>query len=463
MKPLAKLLVLVVCGATASAQMKIGISRPMPTSAAVGLQQFLGSSAGAPLLAMHPGLQTVLGLDVSNPAHLQVLGPLSAYLPHDFTARAAADAGAARAMFSVAYSMSGNDAVGEIDARAGAAVKSAATDANAWRDLGSAASDLAPYSLYGTAALERVTLFAQKVAAVRSQELAKDLFEELLAGVLRGPEAGGGIPAGAVDENSFARRNARLRHPPPSAQPARQTAQALPAPALSGRAAEAAPRLDGPSMKGTNYNGWLEPAAEFTKSVRMTPDGLTVQMKDGGLQEYRLSPQLNRWDKILEVSPWGVVWRKGKDRLAQAVGWKSQNRPLAELADKQELHDFDINSGARTYRWDQAAKLWYKVRSQRSGPGPAMPGPVSAVAFAAPALDRTAPALPIDNARDARESARVEKSAELGIILMLSLLGLASVAGIATVWGFIPAVVVGAAMLGQRLKELYDVLRSRSF
>ena len=181
----------------------------MPTSAAVGLQQFLGSSAGAPLLAANPALLTVLGLDVSNPVHLQALGPLSARLPVDFAARAAADAGTARAVFSAAYSMSSNDAVGEIDAYARAVVASAASDANAWRGLGSAASDLKSYSLYGEAARERETLFAQKAATVRSQELAKGL-SELLAG-LAGESAAGGIPAGSVDKNSFARRNAVSR------------------------------------------------------------------------------------------------------------------------------------------------------------------------------------------------------------------------------------------------------------
>ena len=79
MKPLVSLL-LFACVATASAQMMAGFSRPLPASAAVGLQQFLGSSAGAPLLAANPALLTVLGLDVSNPAHLQALGPLSARL-----------------------------------------------------------------------------------------------------------------------------------------------------------------------------------------------------------------------------------------------------------------------------------------------------------------------------------------------------------------------------------------------
>ena len=167
--------VLFACVATTSAQMKAGFSRPMPASAAVGLQQFLGSSAGAPLLAANPALLTVLGLDVSIPAHLQALGPLSARLPVDFAARAAADAGTARAVFSSAYSMSSNDAVGEIDAYSRAAVKAAASDANAWRGLGSAASDLKSYSLYGEAARERVTLFAQKAATVRSQELAENL------------------------------------------------------------------------------------------------------------------------------------------------------------------------------------------------------------------------------------------------------------------------------------------------
>lgn len=91
--------------------------------------------------------------------------------------------------------MSAGYALGEIDALTREAVKSAATGQNAWRGLGAAASDLKAYSLYGQAARERVTIFAQKVAAVRSEELAEKLARELLAGP-RSPEAAlGGIVA----------------------------------------------------------------------------------------------------------------------------------------------------------------------------------------------------------------------------------------------------------------------------
>lgn len=368
-----------------AAQMRMAVSRPMPAPTFAGLQNLLASPAGVSLLAANSQLnplQQVVSMNPSAPGTLQVLGPLAATLPADFSARveAAQTSGSVAPLAEIlakAYAASVPTALAEIDARASAAVKSAASDANAWRSLGSAASDLKSYSLYGEAARERVTLFAQKAATVRSQELAENLSREFLAG-LRGPEsAAEDIPAGPVNEKSFARQHARLARAAPGLAPDRMIvppvsllnrAEGAPVPAL---APALAPALSAPALMGAkmSVHTWLEPAAEFSKSVRMTPDGLQVLMKNGGLQEYRFSPELNRWDQVGVVSPWMVAWRKGKDRLAKAVGLKSQPRPLAELADKQELHDFDINSGAGTYRWNQAEKLWYAVYSQRSGPG----------------------------------------------------------------------------------------------
>lgn len=226
MKPLVPIFGLLVLAITVppkgTAQVRsagaASVSLPMPAAAFAGLQNILASPIGASLLTNDPSLnplRRIVSMSPSAPETLQALGPLTANLPADFSARieAARTSGSAAPLADVlaqAYSASVPAALAEIEARARVAAKLAASDANAWRGLGSAASDLEPYSLYGEAARERVALFAQKAAAVRSQELAKSLSQELLLG-LRGPgSALEGVSAGSIDEGSFARRHARL-------------------------------------------------------------------------------------------------------------------------------------------------------------------------------------------------------------------------------------------------------------
>lgn len=343
------------------------VSQAMSASQALGLQSFLGSAAGAPLLAEHPGLKTVRDLDFSNRVHLQALGALSVRLPGDFTARAAADAGAARDMFSKAYVLSSVQALAEVEAHASAAVVTAAlafSDPEALRGLESAAFDLKAYALYGETVRERVKRFEWQIAGVRSRELAQKLALELQRG-LRGPESGRGeIPAGLPDHQSEARRLSRLARPILGRVPATSAAPSLvPSPLLGpGVSAPVAPAADR-----------LVPAAEFSKSIRIGSDSLLVPsglLPSGWYkEEYRLRPGSNDWQLVGVTASWEFALRTAKDRLARAFGLKSAPQPV-RLADGQSLRVDEVTPRGvtqRTYRWNQSESVWY-VRTEILAP-----------------------------------------------------------------------------------------------
>jgi hypothetical protein len=193
-----------------------------------------------------------------------------------------------------------------------------------------------------------VTLFEQKVAAVRSRELAGNRARELAPG-LYGPEFG--AQYGPYDEHNVARLMSRL------------------SPAAGG-ARTAAPVFSPAFRK--SISEWREPAEEFSRSVRVTPDGLQVPIEGGGFREYRLDPKTGEWLFVHEVGFFGAAWSRVKERFA----WEFEKHPRPDvvLADKQEIRVRESDPDGRwalgyrpdsTYRWNQDKKLWYAVRPPR--------------------------------------------------------------------------------------------------